>query len=167
MSNVTLVRRGAVREVGASFRSFKFSRTWLDDLATAIADNLKTLEIHDIARTNDYASAARVLDVGFERAIPYKYEGSQHRVVGLIAARARKFGACTEAAGAAAAVGILMPGMANVALCVELDSDAPGYSHVRTLWQPPNAAPIVVDPYAAHSRGFHACSTVYDVRVRG
>jgi hypothetical protein len=161
MSRVALVERGSLSTVGRS--DAMLLRTWLDDVAQAISDNVVD---PDVMRLGSYGSAslearARALSL-LELSLPYRFEGPSHVIASLAAARRRGSGACTEAAALAAAVGLWWG--VPVSLCIELDASQPGYSHVRTMWHA-REGELVIDPYARHAAGLNTCATLYDVRI--
>lgn len=79
----------------------------------------------------------------------YRFDGQTHRIAGLVACRARRWGACADAAAIFAARAVLDgDDPASVWLLVELAPSMPSYAHLR-LWAPSLG---LVDPYARRAR---------------
>lgn len=101
-----------------------------------------------IARDESVADASSLtpllqLSWWWEHCLRYHYEGPGHHIVSVQRCRARKYGACGDAAASLLAAAKRQN--VHALLCVEEPSSMPDYRHVR-VYLP--HVDVTLDPYA-------------------
>lgn len=135
---------------------------WWRQFVSAVRLNAGDGELQDLVRFHealDDGELAQRAALHVRQVLPYRFDGPRHRILELVAARRRGYGACGDATAAIAAA-LLMRGK-SASVCYESTHTVPGYAHVRIV-----VDGVVADAYPDASLDVSRCSATLAVTRR-